>query len=146
MSFEHDPSSPIALSATKSYVFDGGRSTMIRQGMAPVLDELRALLHFDVALALYQTRTGELSVLAAEGDEHVDLPLPNEPMTSDALLDRGARSNKPTAIVDATLSSTVRGYRLELASGVAVPWRDPTGHGCSWSERSRTRGTTAASI
>lgn len=117
------------LSAITSYVFDGGRSTLIRQGMTPVLDELRALLHADVAVAIYQRQNGMASVLAAAADEHVKLPLTNEPVRRTALLDDLARGNRPASIVDATLSSTVRDYRLEFASGVAVPWRDQAGHG-----------------
>lgn len=116
--------------APPRYLFDGGRSTLIRQSMAPLLDEVRALLHANVSIAMYQTRDGDAKVLAAVAEPHVQLPLANEPLRfrgfpSDALGPPPA----PRALQDVALASTVRPYRLELAIAVVVPWRDSSGEG-----------------
>jgi signal transduction histidine kinase len=109
------------------HLFDGGTSTLIRDSLMPVLDEVRALLHADVSVALYQTGDGEASVLAATGDPPVELPLPNEPLRSTSLSARVAQ--KPAAVADLVLSSTHRPYRLELGAALTVPWRDASGRG-----------------
>jgi signal transduction histidine kinase len=111
------------------YVFDGGRSTLIRDSMSPVLDETRALLHADVALALLQGRTGEVCLLAGASDERVELPLTNEPLVWRSTSGRPAQPFAPASLADVVLRSTARSYRLEFATAISVPWRSADGRG-----------------
>jgi signal transduction histidine kinase len=118
----HDPSTR----GPARHLFDGGTSTLIRDSVMPVLDEVRALLHADASLALYQTGDRAVSVLAATGDPPLELPLANEPLHSPSLSSHNAQ---PAALADLVLTSTQRPYRLELGAALCVPWRDSSGRG-----------------
>jgi signal transduction histidine kinase len=106
---------------------DGGQSKRVRQSLEPLLGEVAEQLHADVCLALYEAFSSarETCMLAAVAAPFVGLPLPNEPLVINA----GTSGLQPAAVDDLVLSSAVRGYRLELASAIVVPWRDASGRG-----------------
>jgi signal transduction histidine kinase len=106
---------------------DGGRSKAVQTSLEPLLREVRAHLRADVALAVYESfsRERDICVLAASAAADIALPIPNEPLA----LSHGQAYRHPTALQDLVLASTVRRYRLELATALLVPWRDASGRG-----------------
>jgi signal transduction histidine kinase len=106
---------------------DGGQSKAIRRSLEPLLAEVAEQLHADVCLALYESFSSarETCMLAAVAAPTVSLPLPNEPLVITA----GTNGFQPAAVDDLVVSSAVRGYRLELASAIVMPWRDASGRG-----------------
>lgn len=105
---------------------DGGASHAIRDTLEPLLEEIRASLGADAALAVFRSRGGyAVRVLAASAVPSLELPLASEPLGLNVRLP--ARS--PVTWQDVVLASTVRAYRLELSTALAVPWRDASGAG-----------------
>lgn len=107
--------------------FDGGRSHEIQRALARLVEQIRAALGADVALAAYRTRPGEphARVLAAAGSDVAALPLPNEPLWLAPL--EGA--SRPEARRELVLRSTMRPYELDLVSALVVPWSHTSGRG-----------------
>ncbi|MGX6448941.1 GAF domain-containing protein, partial [Patulibacter sp. S7RM1-6] len=104
----------------RRHLYDGGRSRAVRQGLEPLLEEVRGLLAADVAVALHHGRT-DLGVLAGVGP---GAPLDNERVR--CVDGRGVplRSRQPCVLQDVVLTSRSRPFRLALASALAVPWSD----------------------
>lgn len=106
---------------------DGGRSVAVRTSLEPLLSDVRTRLGADVGLILYQAFSSRPEVCALAGSSRADvqMPLPNEPLR----LSHGDTCLKPSVRQDLSLRSSVRGYRLELAQALVIPWRDATGRG-----------------
>jgi signal transduction histidine kinase len=106
------------------HVFDGGRSLAIREGLEPVLDEVRALLRAEVGLVVAETvAPNVVCVLGYAGETGLHAPLRNEPLRFYA----ADATPGPHAALDITLLSTVRDFRLQLSSALVVPWREASG-------------------
>lgn len=105
---------------------DGGGSHAIRDTLEPLLEEIRTSLGADAALAVFRSRGGyAVRVLAASAVPSLELPLASEPLGLNVRLP--ARS--PVTWQDVVLASTVRAFRLEFSTALAVPWRDASGTG-----------------
>jgi signal transduction histidine kinase len=117
----------LSAAATSHHQIDGGRSRAVHDSLEPLLREVRAHLRADLALVVYESFSGErdICVLAASAAADIELPIANEPLT----LSHGQAAMHPTALQDLVLQSTVRRYRLELATALLVPWRDASGRG-----------------
>lgn len=112
----------------RGHAFDGGRSRAIRQGLEPLLDEVREAMSADVALALHVSGS-RIGVLATAGGDDVSLPLVNEEVRCTDAVGRQLSFETPRLLQDVVLASRVRRWGIELSSAVAIPWAGTSGRG-----------------
>ena len=118
----------MVVSGPQVYWADGAGSRAVFDSLMAILDELRAAVVSDRALALYQPATSAYDQYFVLSDSCRDSLEP-------ALANERLRVDRPQDLLEAgqvlhfAASSALRPLRLRLASAVALPWSDAFGRG-----------------
>jgi signal transduction histidine kinase len=110
------------------YWADGAGSRTIFDSLQELLAELRSIVLSDRAIALYRptvTTGPAYFVLSDSCSADLELALPNERLSLSHELPLG----EPTTVSGVTATSSLRPFRLGMASALVIPWDDPFGRG-----------------
>lgn len=118
----------MVVSGPQVYWADGAGSRAVFDSLMAILDELRAAVVSDRALALHQPATSaydQYFVLSDSCRDSLEPALANERLRVDQPQDL----REAGQVLHVAASSALRPLRLRLASAVALPWNDAFGRG-----------------